>query len=117
MDIDQEILNAVRDGIREGVKDKFAKGYNSPLDSVIKAAMDKHAPACQVMLESAIASCVDDPTFREDIAAATRTVLAKTLVQRFGGEIEKQVNALKSNPTTRARITIALEELVKSAGT
>jgi hypothetical protein len=35
------------------------------------------------------------------------------LVQRFGGELEKQVNALKSDPTTRARITIAIEEIVK----
>lgn len=39
--------------------------------------------------------------------------LAKTLVQRFGGEIEKQVNVFKSDPTTRARITLAIEDIVK----
>jgi hypothetical protein len=40
-------------------------------------------------------------------------MLAKVLIQRFGGEMEKQVNVLKSDPTTRARITLAIEEIVK----
>lgn len=47
---------------------------------------------------------------------AVRTTLAKTLVQKFGRELEKQVNALKSDPTTRARITIVIEEIVASKG-
>jgi hypothetical protein len=65
------------------------------------------------MLEQAVASCVGDPEFVESIRVAVRQSLAKTLVQRFGGELEKQVNALKSDPITRARITLALEEIVK----
>ena len=40
MDIDQEIINAVRDGIREGVKAKLSSGYGSPMDSLVKAALD-----------------------------------------------------------------------------
>src|SRR6185436_4906278 len=114
MDVDNEIFNAVRDGIREGVKAKLSSGYGSPLDSLVKAALEKHSDLFRGMLESAIASCVGDPTFRDEIAAATRVVIAKTLIQKFGGEMEKQVNALKSDPTTRARITIAIEEIVKS---
>lgn len=114
MDIDLEILNAVRDGIRAGVKDKFAFGYNSPLDKLVSASLEKHHPAFRSLLEDAIASCINDPTFRKEIESATRTVIAKTLVQKFGGEMEKQVNALKSDPTTRARITLAIEEIVKS---
>ena len=117
MDIDTEIFNAVRDGIREGVKAKLSSGYGSPMDSLVKAALEKHADSFREMLESAIASCVGDPAFRAEIASATRVVIAKTLIQKFGGEMEKQVNALKSDPTTRARITIAIEEIVKSQKT
>jgi len=116
-DIDQEMLNAVRDGIRDGVKAKFSQSYSSPLDKLLQAAIDRHSGSFKSMLEDAIGSCVNDATFREEIASATRTLLAKTLVQRFGGEIEKQVNALKSDPTTRARITLAIEDIVKSTAT
>ena len=66
------------------------------------------------LLSDAVKSCVGDEAFREEIKSSTRKVLAKTLVARFGGEIEKQVNALKSDPTTRARIVLAIEEIVQS---
>jgi len=30
----------------------------------------------------------------------------------MGGELEKQVNKLKSNPETRARITLAISDII-----
>lgn len=115
MEIDAEKIfeNAIRDAIREGVKAKMT-GYNTPLDKLVQGAIEKHAPEFRQLLEESIASCVKEPTFREEIAVAVRHSLAKTLVQRFGGEIEKQVNVLKSDPTTRARITLAIEDIVKT---
>ena len=106
--------NAIRDGIREGVKAKINAQYSNPLDKYINESIAKHAPAVQLLLEECIASCIGDKEFREQIAVATRHAMAKTLIQRFGGEIEKQVNVLKSDPTTRARITLAIEEIVKT---
>lgn len=114
IDADQMLLNAIRDGMRAAVTDKL-KGYNSPLDKLIEASIAKHATAFRELLESSIASTLTDDVFRNDIATAVRSNLAKTLVQRFGGEIEKQVNVLKSDPATRARITLAIEEIVKQA--
>ena len=117
MNIDTAIFNAVRDGVREGVAKKLTGGYNSPLDKAVNAALEKYMAPFQTMLEESIASCVDDEKFRKQIAVAVREAMAKTLIRRFGGEVEKQVNALKSNPTTRARITLAIEEIVKSSET
>jgi hypothetical protein len=116
MDIDSDKLleNAIRDGIREGVKSRFT-GYSSPIDKLIQSAIDTHASKFRGLLEDSIASCVGDESFRAEIAAAVRKSIAKTLVQRFGGEVEKQVNVLKSDPTTRARIVLAIEEIVKSS--
>lgn len=113
IDADKEILNAVRDGIREGVKSRFGGTYNSPLEKLVADAISKHAVSFRVMLEEAIGTCLNDAAFRNDIATSVRSSLARTLIQRFGGEMEKQVNLLKSDPTTRARITLAIEEIVK----
>lgn len=113
IDVDKLFENAMRDAIREGIKAKFG-GYNSPLDKLCETAMAKHRDSFAAILEESIAACVTDSEFKAEIATATRRTLAKSLVQRFGGEIEKQVNVLKSDPTTRARITIAIEEIVKS---
>jgi hypothetical protein len=114
IDGDQLLENALRNGVRESVKKCFESSYNSPLEPLIKTALGKYNDKLRAMLEDGIASCIDDKAFRDNIAAAVRHSLAKTLIQRFGGEMEKQVNVLKSDPTTRARITLAIEEIVKS---
>lgn len=116
LDSDKLLENAIRDGIRDGIKSKF-DSYNSPLQKLLESSLEKHNASFRSMLEDAIGSCVNDAAFREDIAVAVRLTLAKTLIQRFGGEMEKQVNALKSDPTTRARITLAIEEIVKTQKT
>lgn len=110
---DQLMFEAIRNGLQAAVKDKLT-GYQSPLDKLLTDAVAKHAPEFRALLEEGIGSCLNDGVFRESIAAAVRSSLAKVLIQRFGGEMEKQVNILKSDPTTRARITLAIEEIVKS---
>jgi hypothetical protein len=112
IDTDKLFENSIRDAIREGVKSKMS-GYNSPLDKLVEASIKTHEASFRALLNDAVASCVTDDDFKDEICEAVRKSLAKTLVQRFGGEIEKQVNALKSDPTTRARITMAIEEIVK----
>lgn len=116
IDADKILEHAIRDGLRDRVKSTFT-GYNKPLDELIEKAIAVHAPKMRTLLEDSIASCVNDQQFQAEIASAVRSQLAKTLIQRFGGEMEKQVNVLKSDPTTRARITLAIEEIVKSKAT
>jgi hypothetical protein len=68
----------------------------------------------RTLLVEGIKSALSDESFRDQIKAALRTKLAKVLIERFGGELEKQVNTLKSDPATRARITLAIEEIIKT---
>lgn len=116
LNADELIRNALTDAIREGVKKELLQGYNSPLNKMLADAIASHQPAVRAVLEQGIASCLNDTEFREQLKAAVRQSLAKVLVQRFGGELEKQVNVLKSDPTTRARITLALEQIVAGNG-
>ena len=113
LNADKLLEDAIRDGIRAGVVDKL-KGYNSPLEKLMTSVFEQKQADFRRLLEDAISSCLNDEAFRESIKVATRHNLAKTLIQRFGGEIEKQVNVLKSDPTTRARIVLAIEDIVKS---
>jgi len=110
MNVDQIFENAVRDGMREGVKARLSQ-YNAPIWALIDDTIKANSGGFRKLLEEAISGVVNDDLFRKEIISATRTALAKTLVQRFGGEIEKQINALKSDPATRARITLAIEAI------
>ena len=117
IDANKLLADALRDGLREGIKNALTRTYNNPLDEFIVKVLQANAAAFRGLIEEAVTSAAGDPEFRCQIVESTRHTLAKTLVQRFGGELEKQVNALKSDPTTRARITLAIEEIVKTKGT
>ena len=117
IEVEKLIENALRDGIREGIKAMATRTYENPITKLIDGAIAKNSAGFQVLLGECIGSCIADQKFRDEIATAVRHQLAKTLVQRFGGELEKQVNVLKSDPTTRARITLAIEEIVKAKTT
>lgn len=113
LDANRLVVEAVRNGIQEAVKTRFSTTYDNPFQKILTQAIDGQAGAIRSLLDAAIASCLGDAAFRADIAQAVRHSLAKSLVQRFGGELEKQVNQLKSDPATRARITLAIEEIVR----
>ena len=116
MDLEKEILNAARSGIIDAIKTKLG-GYNSPLDAILTGTVKAHEAELRGLVTEAFTESLGNTTFRADIKQAVRHSLAKCLVQKFGGEIEKQVNELKSDPSTRARITLAIEEIVKSKAT
>ncbi len=114
MDInaDQLLENAIRDGVRDGIKRKFGQSYNNPMEKMIEAAIERHRTAIVSLISDSIAAMLDNTDFREQIKSQVASQLSKQLVQKFGGELEKQVNTLKSDPATRARITLAIDSIV-----
>lgn len=115
IEVDKIIEHAIADGLREGIKKRLVDSYDSPLNKILAAAIESKREQFQSLLTGALASCIGDSGFREEMNAGIRERLAKLLVQRFGGELERQVNLLKSDPVTRGRITAAIEDIVKAA--
>lgn len=113
-EIEETFIKAIQDGIRTGVIDRLKKDYNNPIDSVFKSVIEEIKIELTTILKDSIKECFNNTQFIQDIKDGVRKKLANILVQRFGGELEKQVNVLKSDPTTRARIVVAIEDIIKS---
>lgn len=117
LDADKILEHAIKDGIRDGIKDKLKASYNNPFDKLLSDTISAKSAVFRSLLDEAMAACLSNDEFRAEIKTAVRHSLAKTLVARFGGELEKQVNVLKSDPATRARITLAIEQIVAEKAT
>lgn len=113
MTTDEMLLKAVKEGIYEALKARLVN-YNSPVDILIRDCIKVHESALSGIINQAVSSCVLDQEFKEEIKTAVRTQLARALVQRMGGELEKQVNQLKADPTTRARIVMAIDRIINN---
>lgn len=112
--LETRISNAVAGAIHKAVAELLS-GYSSPIKPLVDSAIASRSVFLTGLLTTSIDGLVGDEAFRDEIRAAMRQKLAKTLVDRMGGELEKQVNALKADPTTRARITLAIEAIVAKA--
>lgn len=110
-DLIEFLTVAVRDGFSSAIRDRLMSLHANPLQRVVEKVFSDNEEWMKSILNDAISVCINSPDFREAVKQAVRERLAKTLVQRFGGELERQVNVLKSDPATRARITLAIESM------
>lgn len=115
MNLEENVISTVHSAITEAIKAKLASGYNSPLDALIKASVDKHSPAIQGMMDKAIQDALTGD-FATALADACTRKLAKVIIQKMEGEIEKKANDLRGSPEFRAKLTLAVSEVISSIG-
>jgi len=87
--------------------------YQSPLKKAVDSAMNDASEHLNELAKAAINDLVYAEEFQQQMNSAIKQKLARVLISQFGGEVEKTVNKLKSDPTTRARITLAVDTMMK----
>lgn len=114
----QSIEDQIAQHIGEAVKkatDAYLTGYNSPLNPIINAALSRQSAAIASTLDAALDSLTKSDEFKAQLIEALNAKLARTIISKMDGELEKRMNDLRANPATRARITLAIENIVKES--
>lgn len=112
MDMNEQVQQAIQKAIHEGVSSVLT-GYQSPITGIVKDAIKVNDSEIRILLYASVKECLEEESFRETTKQEVRRILARALIQKFGGEIESHVCKLKADPTTRARITLAIDEIIK----
>lgn len=111
---ERNVFDAAINAISHSI-DGIFKGYNSPLQLICKKVVDKHSIKIESIIDGAIEKIVYTEDFETEINAAFNKMLARLLIEKMGGELEKSVNKLKSDPTTRAKITVAIDKIISES--
>lgn len=101
--IHEDFQKAIRKGIETGVAGLFSNSYGNTYHKKIEELVSQNFDGLRSLMTEAINSCVSDAQFKEEIKASFRQQVAKKLIERFGGEIEKHVNAEKAKAEAEAR--------------
>jgi hypothetical protein len=109
--MEQEILQTAKAAISEAIV-KELTGYNKPLSKLTENVINDNSVELYSLINDEFAGLLKSEDFKAALKDALNAKLAKTLIARMGGELEKQVNELKANPATRAKITLAINELI-----
>lgn len=110
---EDNLLKSAERAVYESITKALTNDYSGPLKEAVNSVIKKHQSKLEALTESAYLAVLDSAGFQQAISDALSEKVARTLVAKLGGEIESQVNALKADPATRARITIALTEIAK----
>jgi len=86
--------------------------YDSPLMKAIKDSLGAQSEVLKQLANDAVGELVNSDEFAQVMKSEMKTKLARVLISQYGGEIEKAVGKLKSDPITRAKITLAIDSVM-----
>jgi hypothetical protein len=109
--MEEKILRTVNQAIEKSIVENLT-GYNSPLNTFVNEVIENKKGEFIKIIDGEISKIIKSPQFKKSLNQAFNDKLARILISNLGGELEKQVNQLKSNPETRAKITIALSNII-----
>ena len=87
--------------------------YNSPLKDAVNSALSTHRDALHELASKSVAELVNSEEFKQSMKLEMQRKLAKVLISQYGGEIEKTVGQLKADPTSRAKMTLAIDSVME----
>jgi hypothetical protein len=110
------IAKQIQESVGAAVRARLTQGYgDSPLHKLIDKIVLAKAPQLEALLASAADSAFASADFKKELNDAFNHKLARVLVSRFEGEIEKRTCELRADPKMRARITLAIERAISEA--
>lgn len=116
-DLEQQIIETVTHGLGEAIKERVSRGYHdTPLNKLIDQIVVERLPKIRTLVEEAIDGALSGD-FREEIKSACTHKLARVLVSKMEGELEKRAVELRASPEFRAKVTLAIDNVVKELQT
>lgn len=110
-DFEKIILSSVQSSIHEAIKTKITS-YDSPLNPIIIDAFKVHSDSIRGILYEALGECVKTKEFKQSVKEAFYHKVSRALVDGMAGSVDKAVNSFKQDPTIKAKMILAIEEII-----
>lgn len=106
-----DVVGVVREALMSKVGDVLS-GYSSPLDKIIKDVITENEEELSKIVRKALEITIKDKQFISDVNIQFKHKLAKVMVGKLEGAVENAVDKLRQDPTMRARLILAIENII-----
>jgi len=107
----QTIIDVAKKAIQNAISTELV-GYDKPLSRFVNAVMVEHETEFKKLINEGVSTILKAKDFKIALKVALHDKLARILIGKMGGELEKKVNELKQDATTRAKITLAINKVM-----
>lgn len=108
----KEILDIAIEAIKSKVGERFS-GYSSPLNSIADNVISEHSEEIRGIFIDCMSKTLKNKSFKEAIQEEFTHKVAKSMVAKLEGSVEKAVEKLRQDQTLRARMILAVENIIK----
>jgi len=112
MDLEKQIMTKVNEGVEKAIVDAIG-GYSSPLSTFAKEVIQNHAEEMKSLMDNALVKTIRSKEFEKEVMSAFTHKLARTLLGKIEGEVDKAVNMFRQDPVRRAKVVSAIEKIVQ----
>lgn len=108
----EDVLKVVTDALVSKIGERM-NAYSSPLNKVIDDVIEDHAETIRTIANSCLKETLATKEFRQTVKEEFTHKTAKAMVGKLEGSVEKAVEVLRQNPTLRAQMILAIENIIK----
>lgn len=110
-DLEKQILNISKSAIAQAVEKELV-GYDKPLSKMANKVISENETELKSIMDNSFKSVIRSEGFEETVREEFNRKIAKLLVGQLSGEVEKAVNNFRQDPTLRARMILAIQEII-----
>ena len=113
-DFEQIVLGNLSEAVNKAVQERLG-GYQSPLVKLIDDAFKVHDNKLRELVYESLGQSLDRADFKQAIKQAFDHKVARVMVDQLASSIDKAIHAIKSDPTIKARMILAIEAIIKES--
>ena len=110
LNLEEEILNATKTILINGIK--ALDGYNNPTKSIVNSVIKEYEPSISLLFKDAIEKTIRSDNFKEELQKLISQKIVRELVSQSESSISRIVQKMKQDETFRARLTLAVDNIV-----
>lgn len=110
LNLEEEILNATKTILINGIK--TLDGYNNPTKPIVISVIKEYEPSISKIFKDAIEKTIQSDTFKEVLQKLIAQRIVRELVSQSESSIARIVQKMKQDETFRARLTLAVDNIV-----
>ncbi len=108
----KQVLQVAIEAIQEKVIERFSSSYNSPLNKLIDECFTEHEGILRKIVQDTLTGVFGDVQFKVIVKEEFMRKVAKNLIGKMEGTVERAADKLRQDETLKARMILAIENII-----
>lgn len=112
INLETDILTVTQQAVNDSIKSVLS-GYNSPLSKLISVVIEDHSSQLKMIISDSFNYVINKGEFKASIISAFSHKISRSIISNNDGLFDKVSNELKQDSNFKAKMTIAVSNVVE----